>query len=71
MPSFTIRDIPEPVLDQAIAWLAAAEHWLSEAERSDLVNRIRESRDGIERRRGISSDSTEILRRMRARRGNK
>ena len=85
MPSLTVRDIPDSVMEslrgaaaedhrsvnaQAVYWLRqAARHWMSLEERTRLVRKIRASREATFRRHGMGSDSTPIIRQMREERG--
>jgi hypothetical protein len=81
MPSLTIREIPEPLMDklrqaasegrrslnaQAVRWFEhAARQWMSERERVQLLEDIRASRRATARRHGRGGDSVAIIRQMR------
>ena len=81
MPSLTVRNIPEVVMEQLRdaaraqqrSINAQAEYWLqmegrrwgSLASRTRLLQEIRASRKATFRRHGLGSDSAVIIRRMR------
>jgi hypothetical protein len=81
MPSLTIREIPEPLMDklreaasegrrslnaQAVRWFEhAARQWMNERDRAQLLEDIRASRRATVRRHGRGGDSVPIIRRMR------
>lgn len=81
MPSLTVRDIPEELMErlrraaaeerrsvnsQALYWLEwAARHWMSLEERTGLVERIRASREATFRRHGMGGDSAKLIRKIR------
>lgn len=81
MPSLTIRDIPEKVLEQlrdaaraqkrsvnaqAVYWLEQmGREWGSLEERTKLFERIRASREATFRKHGLGTDSAKLIRQMR------
>ncbi len=81
MPSLTIRDIPEPLMEklreaaaetrrsvnaQAVRWFEqAAKQWMSQQEKAQLLLDIRASRRSGTRRRKPGTNSVAIIRRMR------
>ena len=83
MPSLTIRDIPETLLQrmrraaraerrslnsQAVQWLEqSASHWIPEHKRRELMQAIQSEREAIYRRHGAGTDSVELIRKMRRR----
>ena len=85
MPSLTIRDIPEPVMEQlrraakeekrsvnaqAIQWFEEAAGQRARGEgMSKIVDEIIATSKELYRRHGMGSDSTKLIRQMRDARG--
>ena len=81
MPSLTIRNIPEPLMDdlrriakqERRSVNAQAIHCLEDSaqrrrdlkRRARVVEQIQKTREAIYRRHGLGSDSTELIRCMR------
>ena len=87
MPSLTIRNIPEDVLErlrhaaaeerrsvnaQTVQWLErASRQWVSRKKNDALIERIDSLRERIRQTHGPGGDSARTLREMRQQRGRR